>query len=191
MEFFKDIRLKIGKTILAKRLVKTRRNMFYSNISLVKTIGIVWDASKPNDFLYLTRFYQKMHERNIEVKILGYFPGKNLPDQYTALRYLTFIRKKEINFFYHPVSSEANTFLNNRFDILIDINFKKVFTLQYITLLSNAALKVGLFESDTDNSPFDLMMEMKDPVSIEKYLNEIVQYLEMIKSETFKTVYNN
>jgi uncharacterized protein YueI len=127
-----------------------------------------------------------MHERNIEVKILGFFPRKDLPNQYTAIRYLTILRKQELNFFYLPVSNESNTFINNRFDILIDINFKKVFSLDYISALSKAAFKVGLFEDQHNESPFDLMMEIKNPVNVDDYLNQIIQYLEMINSGTVK-----
>ncbi len=184
MELFRNVRLKIGKSILNKRLARTKRNVFYSNICLVKKIGIVWDASKPEDFTALSRFHQKMNERNIDVQILGYFSGKELPDKYTAIRYLRFFRRKEINFFYQPVSTEASTFMNTRFDVLIDINFNKFFPLQYITALSNAGLRTGLFDSESPESPFDLMMEMKYPVDIENYLSQIVQYLEIINSGT-------
>ena len=182
MELFGNIRLKIGKAVLAKKMARTKRKVYYSNIGLVKRIGIVWDASKPDEFPGLSRFHQKMHERNIEVNILGYFPGKNLPDQYTAIRYLTCIRKKEMNFFYHPVTYETNNFISNRFEILIDINFKKLFPLQYISSLSNAGFKVGLFESETMDTPFDLMLEIKNPVDVENYLNQVIHYLEMIHS---------
>jgi hypothetical protein len=188
MELFKSLRLKIGKAILSKKIARTKRKLYYSNISQVKNIGIVWDASRLDDFPSLSRFYQKLHERNIEVKILGYFPGKNLPDQYTAIRYLTCIRKQDINLFYNPVSFETNTFINNRFDILIDINFKKLFPLQYILSLSNAGFKIGLFEPETNETPFDLMMEIKNPIDIDYYLSQIIQYLEMINSGTVKTV---
>ena len=136
MELFKNVRLKTGRAFLAKKMARMKRKVYYSDIKLVKNIGIVWDASITSDFAGLSRFYQKMHERNIEVKILGYFPGKDLPDQYTAIRYMTLIRKKELNLFYHPVSSEASAFIKNRFDILIDINFKKLLPLQYISDLS-------------------------------------------------------
>jgi len=191
MELFKNIRIKIGKAILTKKMARTKRNVYYSSFSMVKSIGIVWDASNPDEFSCLARFCQKMYERNIEVKILGYFNGKNLPDQYTSNIFLTCIRKKEINFFYVPVSSEANSFINNRFDILVDINFRKLFPLKYILSLSNAGFKVGLFEHETIDSPFDLMMEIKKPVDIENYLIQVIEYLEMINSGTVKTVNNN
>ena len=63
MELFKNIRLKIGKAILTRKMARTNRKVYYSNISLVKKIGIVWDASKPDEFTSLSRFYQKMHEQ--------------------------------------------------------------------------------------------------------------------------------
>jgi hypothetical protein len=189
MELFKNIRLKIGEAILTNKLAKTKRKVFYSNIGLVKKIGIVWDASRSDEFASLSRFYQKMRDRNIEIKILGYFPGEDLPDRYTAIRYLTCIKNQQINFFYHPISSESNSFINIRFDVLIDVNFNKLLPLQYISSLSNAAFKVGLFESETANTAFDLMMELKNPVDVDNYLNQVVQYLEMINAGAVKTVY--
>jgi hypothetical protein len=184
MELFKNIRLRIGKRFLAKKIAKTKRKVSYSNINLVKNIGLVWDASKISDFSALSKFYQKMHDRSIEVKVLGYFPGKELPDQYTAIRYLTCLKKAELNNIYQPTSSEANNFISNRFDVLIDINFQKLFPLQYISSLSNAGFKVGLFDPEISDTSFDLMMEIKNPVDIENYLNQVVHYLEMINSGT-------
>lgn len=187
MELFKKTRLKIGKALLLKKAASTKRKVHYTNISEVKKIGIAWDASKSHEFVSLSRFHQKMSEKNIEVKIFGYFPGKNLPDQYTAIRYLTCIKDDELNFFYHPVTSESTIFIQQRFDVLIDINFDKLLPLYYISALSNAGFKVGLLESGGTDAPFDLMMEIKTPVDIDNYLDQILQYLEMINAETVKS----
>jgi hypothetical protein len=186
MELFRNIRLKIGKANLAKRLARTKRDVIYSNMDQVKNIGIVWDASLTSDFTYLTRFYQKMNDKNISVKIHCYYPAKDLPDQYTAIRYLTCLRKNELNLFYNPVSTESVSFISNPFDVLIDINFNNLFPLNYISTLSRAKFKVGLFDTETPDAPFDLMMEIKKPVNIEDYLNNVVNYLEMINSGTRK-----
>jgi len=191
MELFKNIRLKIGKANLSKKITRTNRKVHYSNISLVKSIGIVWDASRPEDFASISKFYQKMHERKIEVKIISYFPGENLPDKYTAVRYLSFLRRNELNIFYQPDSQESKDFINTKYDILVDINFKNDFTLQFISSLSNASFKVGLLNSEITPSPFDLMMEIKKPVDIENYLNQIIHYLEMINAKSAKKVINN
>ena len=94
------------------------------------------------------------------------------------------MKKDDLNFAYRPVSQEANAFIGTRFDILIDMNFKKLLPLRYISSLSNAGLKVGLFDSENGNAPFDLMMDLKNPVNVEEYLNQVIHYLEMIKSGT-------
>ncbi len=182
MELFGNTRLKIANSILEKRVGKARRKVYYSNISQVKTIGIVWDASKVPDFTSLSKFFQRMHDRNIDVKIIGYYPGKELPDQYTAIRFLSCIRKNETNLFSIPVSTETDFFIRNRFDVLIDLNFEKVFPLKYITTLSSAGFKVGLFEPDSGDHRFDLMIEMKKNVPVGSFLDEVVRYLEMINS---------
>ena len=88
MELFRNIRLKIGNTILNNKISELKRKKHFLNLSEVKNIGIVWDASKTDDFACLTRFFQKMHESKTDVKIMGYYTGKNLPNQYTAIRYL-------------------------------------------------------------------------------------------------------
>ena len=182
MEWFENTRLKIGNSIFSKRIQRTKRKVNYPGINQIKRIGIVWDCTKTIDFLSLSRFHQKMQERNIDIKILGYFAGKELPDQYTAIRFLSCIRRNELNFFYIPVSTEADVFTSTKFDVLIDINFDRIFPLQYITSLSSASFKVGLFNSEADSSTFDLMMQIKKPVQVEHYLTQVIHYLEMINS---------
>lgn len=188
MELFKNIRLKIGDAILRNKIARTKRKKFYSNIDQVRNIGIIWDASKTDDFACLSRFYQKMNESKTDVKILGYFPGKNLPNQYTAVRYLSILKQEELNFFYHPVSVESSSFISKQYDVLIDLDFKRLLPLQYIASLSNAGFKVGLLEPEVSNAPYDLMMELKNPVNIEDYLNQVIFYLGMINSGTVKKV---
>ncbi len=191
MELFKKIRLRLGNFILSGKIEKNRRKVLYSNFSQIKNIGIVWDASRTSEFASLSRFQQQMHEKKIDVKIFGYFPGKSLPNQYTAIRFLTCIRKDEINYFYHPVSPEASSFIKNPFDVLIDVNFEKQVPLRYITSLSRSRLKVGLLDQESYDSPFDLMMELKNPVDLESYLAQIIYYLEIIKDDSTKTVEKN
>lgn len=182
MELFRNTRLKIGISILAKKATRLKRKVHYSDIAHVKSIGIVWDSSRSQDFASLSKFYQKMHDRGIEVRIIGYYPGKELPDQYTAIRYLTCIRKDEISVFYLPTSQESEFFIKNHFDVLIDINFDAALPLSYITSLSASEFKVGLYGTHDGASTFDLMMELKKPVQVENYLTEIVHYLEMINA---------
>jgi hypothetical protein len=182
MELFRSIRLRLGNSILEKEKSRTRRNTGYSGMNNVRKIGIVWDASRTDDFAALSKLHLQMGERGIDVKILGYYDGKELPDKYTAIRFLSIIKRNELSFFYIPKSTEADVFIRTGFDILIDMNFEHIFPLVYISTLSAAVFKVGLFGSETDSSIFDLMMEIKKPVKADNYLYQIIHYLEMINS---------
>jgi len=183
MEIFRNFRLSRGKLMLQKKRSRLKRSRFRGNINNVKKLGIIWDASNPDEFAVLTHFHQKMSERNIDVQILGYYPGKIIPDRITAIRYLTCLKQPDLNYFYRPISSEANRFINTPFDILFDTNFRNVFPLQYISCLSAAGLKVGIFENGYDDTPFDFMIEMK-PVDLNGFLTEAIRYLEMINTKT-------
>lgn len=183
MELFGEFRQKVGVYILDRKGSRSKRKVQYSNIESIKKIGIVWDATNNHEFSILSKFYQKMNDKNIKVKILGFYPGKELPDNITAIKYLSCIRKPELDFFYKPIFSvEAATFIKTRFDVLIDINFDKKFPLYYVSTLSTANFKVGLWDSRIRNPIFDLMIEIQRPVNIDDYLAHVMHYLEMIKS---------
>ena len=189
MALFRNFRLKRGRAILRKKFARTRRKTFKNNIANAKTMVLVWDATRHDDFAVLSRFHQKMLDRNIDLRIIGYYPGKELPDRITAIRYLTCLKQQDLNVFYRPVSNEAEQFIKTSFDFLIDINFRNIFPLEYISTLSVAGFKVGIFNNTYTHNPFDLMMEIRSTTDIEEYLNQVIHYLEMINTgNVIKTV---
>lgn len=185
MELLGEFRQKVGIYILERKGSRSKRKVHYSNIESIRKIGIVWDASNNEEFSFLTKFHNKMNEKNVKVKIIGYYSGKDLPNNLTAIKFFSCIRQPELDFFYKPVSSvEAATFIKTRFDVLIDINFDRKFPLYYVSKLSAANFKVGLWDSENSNPIFDLMIELKKPFRIDNYLDHVMHYLEMIKSES-------
>ncbi len=185
MELLGEFRQKVGIYILERKGSRSKRKVHYSNIESIKKIGIVWDASNNEEFSILTKFHNRMNEKNVKVKIIGYYAGKDLPNNLTAIKFFSCIRQPELDFFYKPVSSvEAATFIKTKFDVLIDINFDKKFPLYYVSKLSAANFKVGLWDSENSNPIFDLMIELKKPFRIDNYLDHVMHYLEMIKSES-------
>ena len=182
MELFRNFRLSRGRSVLSKKISRVKRTKFRGNILSAKKVGLVWDASKPDEFQVLSQFHQKMTERNVGLEIIGYYPGKELPDKITAIRYLVCLKQQDLNYAYRPVSNEASRFINSPFDILIDANFNSVFPLEYISTLSLAGLKVGIFNNGYEHSPFDLMLEVSSKSGLNNYLDQVVHYLEMINT---------
>ncbi|MGB4291654.1 MAG: hypothetical protein WBJ37_02070 [Bacteroidales bacterium] len=185
MELFRKIRLKRGMWLLRKRAGEIKRNKFKGNLADVKSIGIVWDATRTSDFQFLAQFHQKMQEKGVDVKIIGYYPDKILPDRITAIRYLSCLKKNDLNYFYLPTSEEAENFIKTRFDVLIDVNFNDLLPLQYITAMSVASLKIGLFNDGNNSYLFDMMIDLNKNPKISDYFDHILHYLEMINNPAY------
>ena len=186
MELFRNLRIKAGRSMLAKRYSKILHKPSYKGFGSIKGIGIVWDATNPEELAVLAKFHQKMSEAGKQVRVIGLFPGKVLPDQYVGNRFMVCLKNNETDFFYRPDTIEAEAFMKEKFDLLIDINPRDHFPLFYISSLSKASLKVGLAGNDPGTSPFDLMISMRNPVNVDKYLEQVLLYLEMINPETVK-----
>jgi hypothetical protein len=45
-----------------------------------------------------------------------------------------------------------------------------------------AGFKVGIFDTGSENSPYDLMMEFNKTTDINTYLTQVIYYLEMINA---------
>jgi hypothetical protein len=182
MELFKNFRLSRGRAVLKSKVSRIKRTKFRGNLLTARKIGMLWDASDPDQFQVLSQFHQKMQERNVELEILGYYPGKEIPDRITAIRYLVCLKQQDLNNYYRPVSAEAGRFISTPYDILIDANFNRVFPLEYVSSLSAAGLKVGIFDNGYVHSPFDLMMDVARNTPLNNYLDQVVHYLEMINT---------
>lgn len=171
----------MGRNLLLRKSLKQKRKTRYSSFSYVRSIGLVWDASDTSGFKVISEFHRKMQERKISVSVLGYFPGRELPGTYTAVSYLTCLKRDDLGFTYLPVATDAESFVRKDHDVLIDLNFKKILPLQYISYLSKSHFKVGIKDPDGDpvSSPFDLMLEIRQH-DIKAFLDEAVRYLEMI-----------
>ena len=181
MEMFKRPRLAWANSILRRRLRKTFRNKKFNNLKNAHKICIVWDGSYVSEFNHINNFYQKMLERGIQVDIVCYYPGKILPDEYTALRYLSCFKRSDLSFFYMPDQADINEFISTPYEILIDINFHNRFPLLYITALSKAEFKIGAGET-INHSTLDMTIEIKDKENISYYLDQVEHYLNMINT---------
>lgn len=174
-------RLAWASTLLRRRIKKTFRNKKFNNLKNAHKIGIVWDGSYISDFKHINRLYSRMLEKGIQVDIVCYYPGKVLPDEYTALRYLTCFKRSDLNFFFLPAQDDLNEFISTPYEILIDINFKNQFPLLYVTSLSKAEFKIGADET-INQSALDMTIKLADKDNIEYYLEQAELYLNMINT---------
>lgn len=183
MELFRSLRIRAGSNILRKKSLKVKRKRDFVNLKKAARIGIVWDIIKNDDLAAISDFILKMNERGIKVDIIGFFHGKQLPDNLTALRYITCLKREDLSFLYRPKTVEADRFINSAFDILIEISFRDCLPVRYLSTLTPARCRVCCDTGDDQNRNFaDIMISTGKNRDVREYLNQVVTYLEIINN---------
>jgi hypothetical protein len=183
MELFYNLRLKAGRIILNRRLSALRRMKQDFNFDTVKKVGILWDASFEKDFQYLAALNRQLTEMGKSVEVMTWIPGKSVPDRLTGLTYMKFLRRKDLNWAFFPISEDARTFNSTKFDLIIDINPSNLFQLTCLVAMTTAAMKVGPdITNEPEKTPYDLLIKTAKPFSIAYFIDQAMHYLSLISS---------
>jgi len=183
MALFKNLRSKAGRYMLHRRLSAVRRMHQDFNLEKVKKVGILWDATFENDFQHLAALNRQLSEMGKSVEVMTWIPGKIVPDRLTGLTYMRFLRQTDLNWAFLPVSEDADKFIANSFDLLIDINPSSVFPLSCLVALSAAPMKVGPdVTEEPEKTPYDMMIRTPKPFSTAVFIEQTMVYLSMISS---------
>jgi hypothetical protein len=105
---------------------------------------------------------------------------KEVPDYYLLRTGFNFFCLKDLNWFRRPNRPFALEFSTREFDLLFDLSLEEYFPLKYLTRLSPASYKIGLFR-DTDD--YDLMIELHEPKTLPYLVEQVRHYLSLIHSK--------
>ncbi len=181
MGLFKNIKQWFANSSLKRELAahprKTIAHKF--NFDQLKTVGIVFDASNPEDFELVKRYVVYLREHAKKVKVMGFFSAKQIPElTYSKLEY-DFFSHKEVNWFGKPTTHIIDNFIAEEFDLLIDLNIHDHFSLKYITALSKAKFKAGKYKEE-DESIYDMMIDADNTQTLKYFLRQVDIYITML-----------
>lgn len=181
MSIFKNIKLAIANKVLQLEL-KDRikvRNPVKFNFDHVKTVGILFDATNPEDYELVKRYVVYLREHRKKVKAIGFFNTKGIHEMtYSKLEY-DFFSIKELNWFGKPSTAVIKNFINEEFDLLIDLNIQDHFPLKYISALSKANFKVGKYQ-ENETETYDLMIDADNTKTLKYFLRQVDAYVIML-----------
>ncbi len=180
MSIFKDIKLAIGNYLLKKELRTITRvrkpNKF--NFNDIKTVGILFDATNPEDFEIVKRYVTYLREYRKKVKVIGFFSTRAVPAlTYSKLEY-DFFSHKELNWIGKPSSIIIKNFIDEEYELLIDLNVHDHFSLRYIAALSKATFKVGKY--DENEEIYDMMIDSDNTKKVKYFLRQVDTYITML-----------
>ncbi len=149
------------------------------NLDVAKTIGIAFEYTNPEDFELLKKYVIYLRELKKRVKCIGYYSGKTEPQvQYSKVDY-DFINEKAFTWWGKPSSHIVSNFLEEPYDVYIDVNLRDNIAVRYIANVSAAKFKIGHYKED-EESPFDMQISVPKEQGLKAYLREVDTYLQMI-----------
>jgi effector-binding domain-containing protein len=144
-----------------------------------KNIGIIFEASSKEEFELVKKYVLYLRELKKKVKVVGYFSAGETPAfTYSKLEY-DFFSKKDLSWYNGPNDKFVSNFMDEEYDILIDLNIHEHFALRYIAGISKARFKVGRYK-EGDDSIYDLMIEGTEGKGLKFYLRQVDTYLQML-----------
>lgn len=181
MKLSKAIRARLGHIHFTKELKKIKVKREVVSFDEAGKIGLLYDATDEKDY-EMVKTYVKNIRANFKKDILamGYVDKKELPQSQFAQYGLDFFTKRDINFKMVPTNPIVQNFINEKFDILINLNSGKCFPLRYISALSHARFRVGRYLRNATDS-YDMMVQIKGEPTIKTVIEEIEHFLKLLK----------
>lgn len=175
MSFISNIKLSIGINILRSKLKKLKRERGVFNFDNAKTVGLVFNATKQESFDIANEFVKFLELKTITVKTLGFVDSKEVLEFYRETVNTKYFSKKNLNWFGKPKNENVDKFINQNFDILIDLSLIDEYPIVYISALSKAKFKVGRLTGKEEY--LDFMIDISKKPEYKYLIEQIKHYL--------------
>ena len=116
------------------------------------------------------------------LRIVGYHDHKYVPHYCIPKLKYDFFCQKEQNWVGIPNAPFVDEFVNEPFDMLIDLSMEPIFPLQYILAKSVARFKVGSRHADKEKF-LDMMIELDENHSVNDLVYFINDYTNKLNGE--------
>jgi len=175
-----NIKRNAGLSALSKSLRTVKRNKFVHNLVTARKIAIIGVVNNTRDFDDILSLQKFLYDNNMQVEVLGYFPGKEIPQQLLLRKGINIFNKNEVNWYGKPLLPFVYHFCKEEYDILIDLSMIELFPIRWIAAHSRSKFKVGSL-SYTGN-PYDLIINVDNQKSISYLSEQVVHYLNLLNN---------
>ncbi len=176
MKFIQQIRERIGFWMLRRKTEDVQRNRADAiRWSEKPSIALLY-FSRPEEEKYLRDWIEQKGRDGFKIRSLGFVElkkGEVLPA--AGLRY-EYFSQHDLNWWYQPNAVAVKNFINEEFDVLIDLDRIGRLPIRYALQQSKSRMKIGRCGEDI---PFDLCFEVDRNTSIDTFLKTTEQYLDM------------
>ena len=182
IKFIEDIKHKIGKWVFLRELKLNKRIKSVCNLEDAKSIGILYEATSQEQILEIKPLVKYFFGLRKDVKAFGYVNSKKYDECHIPKLQYDFFNLKDLNWYYKPQNDYIKNFVQQEYDILINLSNSDCIPIKYLVASSIANFKVGKHEEGYDI--YDLMIKLdKKEDSMRKLMSEIARYLNIINKD--------
>jgi hypothetical protein len=171
-----EIKNRVHKYFLKKELRFHKPERSITGIADASDIGILMDASDADRIILVNQFADSIRTQFRKISILGYY---NFPKPAMNLNFQHFYNK-QLNWYLEPQGYIVDDFIGKKFDVLINAYQGENLPLEYISAMSNAKYRIGLYEANKTYLS-DVMIDMKGAGDLKEILDQFKNYIFIIK----------
>ncbi len=180
MSLSKNIRGRLGQLRFLKETQKLNFSPELINFDKASSIGILYDATDERDYETVKAYVKKIRSNyKKDVLAMGYVDKKKLPPTQFAQYGLDFFTRKDLDFRLIPSDPIVKNFIDQKFDILINLNSGSCFPLRYITALSKSRFRVGRYDQK-NTACYNMMIHLTGEPSLKEVIEETEHFLRKI-----------
>jgi hypothetical protein len=171
IKYFADKQLlKFDQTRKRERKIKTLNDSKY--------VGILWNPEDEGSQDAYESLRKIVHGKKIKTTGIAQIDSIREMEILTTNTKSGFLDKRNVTWLGRPKSNAGIHFIEEPFDILIDLSVNKTIALQYMLVHSKAIFKVGW--KGEDPNYYDLTIDIAEKPQCKYLMEQMVYYLEKI-----------
>ncbi len=157
---------------------KQKRVVNIITLADAKSIGILWNPLDPEGSETYESVRQIVSGRGIQSFGIAYIQSKKEKEMLATISHSWLLSNSDVNICGKPKSEDGIRFIQQEFDILIDLSLQKCIELQSILIHAAAKFKIG-WKSD-DSNIYDLEIDVSANPNCRFLMEQIIHYLEKL-----------
>ena len=165
---------------LKRALLNRRIHRETVTFSEAKNIGVLFTAHSYEDITTALNYIKDLEKIGKTVEYIGFIDIKDYKKKHkNEPANPHYIFESDFDFFHRPKRGLIQKFYKTPFDILISLNYTNQFSINYISSLSSARMRIGKFNINTVNA-YDFMID-ENGNTMQTYIEQLNHYIQIIK----------
>ena len=155
---------------------KQRRVVNIINLTNARSVGILWNPLDEESIETYESLRKILNEKGIKSFGIAYISSKREKETLATVTNSWLMNNSDVSFFGRPKNGDGIQFIQQEFDILIDLSISKCIALQYMLIHSSAKFKVGWKSGDPNF--YNLEIDVTTNPQCRFLMEQIIHYLE-------------